>query len=143
MKTVLQEIFDVLDDRKDEMIALRRNFHQHPELSFHETETARKIAAFYDGKDCTVMTHVGGGNGILVDIQGGKPGKHIAIRADFDALPIQEETDVPFASTVPGVMHACGHDGHTAYMMILADTLIQFKDQIAGTIRVIHQPQKK
>ena len=86
MKTVLQEIFDVLDDRKDEMIALRRNFHQHPELSFHETETARKIAAFYDGKDCTVMTHVGGGNGILVDIQGGKPGKHIAIRADFDAF---------------------------------------------------------
>lgn len=91
MKTVLQEIFDVLDDRKDEMIALRRNFHQHPELSFHETETARKIAAFYDGKDCTVMTHVGGGNGILVDIQGGKPGKHIAIRADFDALPIQKK----------------------------------------------------
>lgn len=143
MKPVLQEIFDVLDDRKDEMIALRRNFHQHPELSFHETETARKIAAFYDGKDCTVMTHVGGGNGILVDIQGGKPGKHIAIRTDFDALPIQEETDVPFASTVPGVMHACGHDGHTAYMMILADTLIQFKDQIAGTIRVIHQPAEE
>ncbi len=123
MKTVLQEIFDVLDDRKDEMIALRRNFHQHPELSFHETETARKIAAFYDGKDCTVMTHVGGGNGILVDIQGGKPESILpSVQTLMHSDP--RRNSVPFASTVPGVMHACGHDGHTAHMMILADTLI-------------------
>ncbi|KPG70081.1 amidohydrolase [Enterococcus sp. RIT-PI-f] len=143
MESVLEDVYHVLNERKAEMIALRRDFHQHPELSFQETETAKKIAAFYEGKDCTVTTHVGGGNGIVVDIQGGKPGKHIAIRADFDALPIQEEAEVPFASEVPGVMHACGHDGHTAYMMILADTLIQFKDQIAGSIRVLHQPAEE
>lgn len=143
MKSVLQDIFQLVSERKEEMIALRRDFHQHPELSFHETETAKKIAAFYEGKDCTVKTKVGGGNGIVVDIKGGKPGKHIAIRADFDALPIQEETAVPFASQVPGVMHACGHDGHTAYMMILADTLIQVKDQLPGMIRVIHQPAEE
>lgn len=72
-------------------------------------------------------------------IKGGKPGKTIALRADFDALPIFEETDVPFKSKNEGVMHACGHDAHTAYLLILADCLIQLKDSIAGTIKIIHQ----
>ena len=65
--------------------------------------------------------------------------KHIGLRADFDALPIVEETDVPFKSKNEGVMHACGHDGHTAYMLVLADCLIQLKDEIPGTIKIIHQ----
>ncbi|MBT1305655.1 amidohydrolase, partial [Phocaeicola dorei] len=63
----------------------------------------------------------------------------IAIRADFDALPIQEESDVPFQSKNPGVMHACGHDGHTAYMLILAESLIEIKEQLNGKIVVLHQ----
>ncbi|NUJ33090.1 M20/M25/M40 family metallo-hydrolase, partial [Pseudoalteromonas sp. 2103] len=77
--------------------------------------------------------------GIIVTIEGASEGKTIGLRADFDALPITEEADVPFRSKNEGVMHACGHDAHTAYLLILADCLIQLKDQIKGTIKIIHQ----
>ena len=97
---------------------------------FKKKQTARFIENFYKGKDVEIHTNVGNGYGIIVTIKGGKPGKTIGLRADFDALPIQEETDVPFKSKNPGVMHACGHDGHTAYMLVLADCLIQLKDSI-------------
>src|SRR5690606_37350605 len=105
-----RQLLDMLAARKDDMIAIRRHLHQHPELSFQETETARYIAQFYAGKDVEVATDVGNGHGIVVTIRGGKPGKTIALRADFDALPIEEETDLPFRSVHEGVMHACGHD---------------------------------
>ncbi|TWT01833.1 amidohydrolase [Planomicrobium sp. CPCC 101079] len=134
-----QQLLDMLTSRKDEMIELRRRLHQNPELSFKEEKTAQFIADFYKGKDVEVQTHVGNGYGIIVTIQGGKPGKTIGLRADFDALPIHEETDVPFKSQNDGVMHACGHDGHTAYMLVLADCLISLKDQLSGTIKIIHQ----
>lgn len=143
MKELQTQLFTMLQQREPEIIDIRRHFHEQPELSFHETQTAQYIADFYAGKDCDVQTHFGGGNGLLVDIHGGKKGPVLAIRADFDALPIQEDTGLPFASKTPGVMHACGHDGHTAYMMILADCLIQLKDQLPGTIRVIHQPAEE
>ncbi|KXH80749.1 M20 family metallopeptidase [Sporosarcina sp. HYO08] len=134
-----QQLMGMLESRKDEMIAIRRHLHENPELSFQEQETAQYIADFYQGKDVELHTNVGNGYGIIVTIKGGKPGKTIGLRADFDALPIHEETDVPFKSKNEGVMHACGHDGHTAYMLILADCLIQLKDSIAGTIKIIHQ----
>ena len=86
---------------------------------------------FYKGKDVEVHTRMlVDGYGIIVTIKGGKPGNTIGLRADFDALPIVEETDVPFKSKNAGVMHACGHDGHTAYLLVLADCLIQLKDEI-------------
>ncbi len=129
----------MLEDRKDEMIQIRRHLHENPELSFEEEKTAQYIADFYKGKDVDVQTNVGNGYGIIVTIKGDKPGKVIGLRADFDALPIHEEADVPFKSKNEGVMHACGHDGHTAYMLILADCLIQLKSSIAGTIKIIHQ----
>lgn len=129
----------MLEERKDEMIQIRRHLHAHPELSFQEEKTAQYIADFYKGKDVDVQTNVGNGYGIIVTIQGDRPGKVIGLRADFDALPIHEETDLPFKSTVDGVMHACGHDGHTAYMLVLADCLIQLKSSISGTIKIIHQ----
>src|SRR5699024_919354 len=106
---------------------------------FEEENTAKYIADFYTGKDVEVETNVGNGYGIIVTIRGARPGKTIGLRADFDALPIVEETDVPFKSKNEGVMHACGHDGHTAYLLILADCLIQLKDSISGTIKIIHQ----
>lgn len=138
-----EELMKRLESKEQRIIEIRRHLHRHPELSFHETETAKYIAAFYQGQDCKVQTNIGGGNGIIVDIKGGLPGPNLAIRADFDALPIQEATGLPFASETPGVMHACGHDGHTAYMLILAETLIELKDQLPGTIRVIHQPAEE
>lgn len=133
------ELMDMLESRKEEMIEIRRHLHENPELSFEEENTANYIADFYKGKDVELERNVGNGYGIIVTIKGGKPGKTIGLRADFDALPITEEADVPFKSNNDGVMHACAHDGHTAYMLVLADCLIQLKDQIAGTIKVIHQ----
>lgn len=134
-----KQLMELLASREDEMIAIRRHLHENPELSFKEEKTAQYIADFYKGKDVDVQTNVGNGYGIVVTIKGDRPGKTIGLRADFDALPIHEETDVPFKSKNDGVMHACGHDGHTAYMMILADCLIQLKSSIAGTIKIIHQ----
>lgn len=129
----------MLDERKEEIVAIRRYLHENPELSFHEEKTAQYIIDFYAGKDVEIATNVGNGYGIIVTIKGGKPGKTIGLRADFDALPIVEETPVPFKSKNEGVMHACAHDGHTAYMLVLADCLIQLKDELAGTIKIIHQ----
>ncbi|MCZ2259184.1 amidohydrolase [Sporosarcina sp. G11-34] len=134
-----KQLLEMLESRKDEMIEIRRHLHANPELSFKEEKTAQYIANFYKGKDVDIQTNVGNGYGIIVTIQGGKRGKTIGLRADFDALPIHEETDVPFKSKNEGVMHACGHDGHTAYMLVLADCLIQMKASIAGTIKIIHQ----
>src|SRR6185312_5786507 len=93
-------LMKMLEDRKDEMIQIRRYLHEHPELSFKEEKTAQYIIDFYKGKDVEIETNVGNGFGIIVTIKGGKPkpGKTIGLRADFDALPIVEETDVPFKS---------------------------------------------
>jgi len=134
-----EKLMKMLDERKDEMIQIRRFLHEHPEISFEEEKTANYIADFYKGKDVDIQTNVGNGYGIIVTIVGGKPGKTIGLRADFDALPIVEETPVPFKSKNEGVMHACGHDGHTAYLLVLADCLIQLKSELAGTIKIIHQ----
>lgn len=131
-----------LCEKEDRMIEIRRYLHQHPELSFKEVETPKYIANFYKDKDCKVETNVGQ-NGVKVTIDSGKPGKTLAIRADFDALPIKEETGLPFASENEGVMHACGHDAHTAYMLILAETLIEMKDKFKGKVIVIHQPAEE
>ncbi|MEX3447003.1 M20 family metallopeptidase [Staphylococcus warneri] len=131
-----------LREKEDRMIEIRRYLHQHPELSFKEVETPKYIANFYKDKDCKVETNVGQ-NGVKVTIDSGKPGKTLAIRADFDALPIKEETGLPFATENEGVMHACGHDAHTAYMLILAETLIEMKDKFKGKVIVIHQPAEE
>lgn len=133
------KLMKMLEEREDEIIQIRRYLHENPELSFKEEKTAQYIADFYKDKDVDVQTNVGNGYGIIVTIKGGKPGKTIGLRADFDALPIVEETPVPFKSKNEGVMHACGHDGHTAYLLVLADCLIQLKSELSGTIKLIHQ----
>lgn len=133
-----EELFKKLNEKQSRMVEIRRYLHEHPELSFHEENTAKYIADFYQKLDCDVRTHVGG-NGVVVTIDTLKPGKTLAIRADFDALPIHEETGLPFASKNEGVMHACGHDGHTAYMLILAESLIEMKDELTGKIVILHQ----
>ncbi|MGX2961185.1 amidohydrolase [Peribacillus sp. JNUCC 23] len=132
-------LMKMLEARKEEMIQIRRYLHENPELSFKEQNTAQYIIDFYQGKDVDIQTNVGNGYGIIVTIKGEKPGKTIGLRADFDALPIMEETELPFKSKNDGVMHACGHDGHTAYMLVLADCLIQLKSLLSGTIKIIHQ----
>lgn len=135
---LLEEIFEEIDKRQDEMVKHRRHLHENAELSFEEVETAAYVADFYKGKDVEVTENMGG-KGLRVVIDTKKPGKTIALRADFDALPIHEETGLPFASRHDGVMHACGHDAHTAYLMVLADILLEKKDQLSGKIVIIHQ----
>ncbi|PAV29191.1 amidohydrolase [Virgibacillus profundi] len=141
---LLTELLEKLDAKKDRIIEIRRYLHENPEVSFQEEKTAAYIEAFYKDLPVDSMeTDFDGQRGIVVTIKGANPGKTIAIRADFDALPIKEETDLPFASKNEGVMHACGHDGHTAYMLILAETLAEVKKQLTGTIKVIHQPAEE
>lgn len=137
---LLEELYQKLQDKEAKMYEVRRWLHQHPELSFKEQKTSEYIKNFYqDKKDIKVDTGIGG-NGIKVTIDTGKKGKTIALRADFDALPITEKTGLPFASKNDGVMHACGHDAHTAYLLILAEALIELKDKLNGKIVIIHQP---
>ncbi|MDT2714295.1 amidohydrolase [Enterococcus gallinarum] len=131
-----------LEKDEGEMIAIRRHLHQHPELPFQEKATAAYIKAYYEKLDCQI-TECGDGYGLIVDIIGEQPGKRLALRADFDALAVEEDNQLPFRSQVPGVMHACGHDGHTAYLMVLAKNLITLKDQLKGSIRIIHQPAEE
>ncbi|MGG4504807.1 M20 family metallopeptidase [Heyndrickxia sporothermodurans] len=139
---MLNQLLQKLDEKKERMIEIRRYLHQHPELSFEEEKTSQYIAEFYKDKDVKIRTNVGG-YGVVVTIEGGLPGKTVALRADFDGLPITEEADVPFKSQNLGVMHACGHDGHTAYLMILAEALIEVKDQLKGNIVILHQPAEE
>ncbi|QHS21618.1 amidohydrolase [Virgibacillus sp. MSP4-1] len=136
------KIFQAVDDLFDEMVNIRRYLHQYPELSFHEEKTSKYIADFYNQLGIPCRTNIGG-YGITATLRGGKPGKTVALRADFDALPIQEENEVPYKSKIPGVMHACGHDGHTAALLCLAKAVLPFQEQLPGTIIFIHQPAEE
>ena len=127
-----------IDSLFDEMVQIRRHLHENPELSFQEVEDTASIADYHKKLGHEVQTQVGS-RGVVAKLKGAKPGKTVALRADFDALPIQDEKDVPYKSKVPGVMHACGHDGHTAALLGLAKVLNSMKDELAGTIVFIHQ----
>ncbi|WP_449620527.1 M20 family metallopeptidase [Robertmurraya sp. Marseille-Q9965] len=135
---MVDQLFAKLESYYEEMVSIRRYLHQHPELSFQEVNTANYIKTFYENLGIEVRGNVGG-NGVVAKIYGAKPGKTIALRADFDALPIHEENDVPYKSLNPGVMHACGHDGHTATLLVLAKALNEIKDELEGTYVMIHQ----
>ncbi|MBI0577863.1 amidohydrolase [Neobacillus cucumis] len=134
----MNKLYELLDQAYEEMVEIRRYLHQHPELSFQEENTVKYIAEYHRNLGHEVRTGVGG-NGVVATLHGGKPGQTVALRADFDALPIQEETDVPYKSQVPGVMHACGHDSHTATLLGLAKVLNRMKDDIEGNVVFIHQ----
>jgi amidohydrolase len=135
---MLKQLFSKLEDYYEDMITIRRFMHQHPELSFQEYNTAQYIKEFYEQLGIEVKGNIGG-NGVVAKIYGKKPGKTVALRADFDALPIHDEKDVPYKSLVPGVMHACGHDGHTATLLVLAKVLNELKDDLEGNYVIIHQ----
>lgn len=133
-----ERLFEKLDLAYEDMIVIRRHLHMHPELSFQEVKTAQFIHDFYADLGVSVQTGVGG-NGVVARVKGARPGKTVALRADFDALPIQDEKDVPYKSTVPGVMHACGHDGHTAALLQLAKAIHEMHEDLAGEYVFIHQ----
>src|SRR5881392_2110493 len=125
-----------------EVVSWRRFMHQHPELSFKETKTAQYIKEKLLSFGISVKTNIGG-HGLIGILEGNHPGKTIALRADFDALPINDEKEVPYKSQNPGVMHACGHDGHTAALLGTAKALSQFREQMKGKIIFIFQPAEE
>ncbi len=124
---------------RDELIARRRDFHAHPELAFEEFRTAGIVAQELQKLGLEVRTGVGK-TGVIGLLEGGREGQTILVRADMDALPILEENQTDFTSTVANKMHACGHDGHTAIALGVAKLLSQHRDEIAGTIKFVFQP---
>jgi amidohydrolase len=127
-----------LEQTFSEMVEVRRHLHMHPELSHKEINTPAFIADQLDAFGVEVKRGVGG-RGVVGTIRGGKPGKTIAFRADFDALPIQDMKQISYKSTVSGVMHACGHDGHTAALLGFAKAMMEIKNELCGTVVLIHQ----
>lgn len=125
---------------EDQTISWRRDIHMHPELGFEETRTSRLVADTL--KDMGLEVEVGiAETGIVARIGEGSP--RIGIRADMDALPIDEANDVPYKSQTPGVMHACGHDAHTAILLTVARMLTEMEDRPAGEIRLLFQPSEE
>ncbi|MDA4128595.1 MAG: carboxypeptidase CpsA [Thaumarchaeota archaeon] len=125
-----------------EILKIRRWVHQNPELSYHEKETAKLVARELEKLGIEVKTGVGG-TGVLGILKGSKPGRVVALRADMDALPVDERSNVPFKSKVPGVMHACGHDTHVAMLLGTAMLLAKHRDELHGTVKFLFQPAEE
>ncbi len=124
------------------IIAIRRDIHMHPEQGFQEHRTAGLVADKLREWGLSVRENVGK-TGVVGDLKGAFPGPTVAFRADMDALPIQETSDVPYRSKTDGVMHACGHDGHTALLLGAAAVLAGTKDRMRGSLRFIFQPSEE
>jgi amidohydrolase len=122
--------------------SLRRDFHAHPELGFHEIRTAGIVAKELTNLGLEVHTGLGR-TGVVAVLEGSKSGPVVLVRADMDALPIVEETGAPYASLNPGVMHACGHDGHTATLLTVARMLNDHREDLAGTVKLMFQPAEE
>lgn len=135
---MMKALFNELTNLKSELVDMRRHFHMYPELSNLEEKTPQKIAEYLTALGIEVKTNVGG-NGVVGYLKGRHPGKTIALRADFDALPITDEKDVPYKSKIDGVSHACGHDVHTAALLGIAKVLSQHQDELHGSVVFIHQ----
>src|SRR5512138_1766514 len=122
--------------------SLRRDFHMHPELGFHEIRTGGIVAKELEALGIEVTKGVGK-TGVVALLEGAKPGPTLLLRFDMDALPITEETGAEYASQNAGVMHACGHDGHTAIGLTTARMVYAHRDQLAGTIKFCFQPSEE
>ncbi|MDR3265851.1 MAG: amidohydrolase [Synergistaceae bacterium] len=126
----------------DRVVEWRRRIHSHPELSTQERQTAALAAEVLTETGIEVRKNVGG-HGVVGLIRGKKPGPVVGLRADMDALPMQEDTSLPFASANPGVMHACGHDTHTAMLLGAACVLSEMREEMEGGVKLIFQPAEE
>jgi amidohydrolase len=127
---------------RDELVARRRDFHRHPELGFEENRTAGIVANELQTLGLEVQTGVGK-TGVVGILEGSHEGPTVLVRADMDALPVNELNQLDYASTVPGKMHACGHDGHTTIALAVAKLLSQRRDDIAGRVKFVFQPAEE
>ena len=135
---------EVRESFGDDIVALRREIHKEPELGFDTKKTAEKVLNALDGLPLQIQTGVAE-NGIVATLKGEGDGPTVALRADMDALPIHEETGLPFASETDGKMHACGHDGHTSMLVGAARTLSQdhLRERLNGTVKFVFQPAEE
>ena len=148
--SIKSQIIKKADSLQSQIVAWRRDFHEHPELGNHEFRTSAIIAKHLQSLGLDVKTGVAT-TGVVAILKGGKPGPVVALRADMDALPIVERTPVPFASKVKttyngqevGVMHACGHDSHMSILMAVAEVLTSMKSELHGTVKFIFQPAEE
>ncbi|KAA0804461.1 amidohydrolase [Bacillus sp. JAS102] len=131
-----------LEQLTETLISIRRNLHEHPELSYEEFETTKAIKNWLEEENITIINS-NLETGVIAEISGNRNGPLIAIRADIDALPIQEETNLPYASKIHGKMHACGHDFHTAAIIGAAYLLKEKESSLSGTVRFIFQPAEE
>jgi carboxypeptidase Ss1 len=125
-----------------DIIRTRREIHEHPELAYHEEATAKLVADKLESLGIEVKRKVGG-TGVLGSLKGAHPGKVVALRADMDALPLDELAEVEFKSRNKGVMHACGHDTHVAMLLGAAQLLAKHKDELHGVVKFLFQPAEE
>lgn len=136
------DIAVIVDRISPDLIDLRRKLHQHPELAFEEHETARAVADYLSAAGVEVRKGIGG-TGVIGLVDGVRAGRRVGVRADIDALPIAEQSGVPFASRVPGRMHACGHDAHMAIALGVAHVLSTLRGRLSGGVKMIFQPAEE
>src|SRR6476619_6682158 len=137
------EIVRLAEDQGAYVAAAHRRLHQHPELSFQERATAAFVASELRACGLEPAEGVGGGFGVVATLEGGRPGPTLALRAELDALPIDEVNELPFRSQTAGVMHACGHDGHTAILLGTARALASMRSKVPGRVRFLFQPAEE
>lgn len=135
-------IDSIAEEITPKLIELRHSIHAHPELAFEEHRTASVVADALGGLGLEPRTGVGG-TGVVAVIRDGGAGRTVGVRADLDALPVTETTGLPFASTVPGKMHACGHDVHTTILLGVAEVLSRLRHELPGTVKLIFQPAEE
>jgi amidohydrolase len=138
-KSKIQNLKSEADLLQDQLILWRRDFHRHPELGFQEFRTSGIVAKYLSSLGMEVQTGIGR-TGVVGLLEGSQPGPVVMLRFDMDALPIQEMNQTDYVSQTPGVMHACGHDAHTAIGMGIAQLLAQHREELAGTIKFVFQP---
>ena len=131
-----------ISELEEELIELRRDFHKHPELGWQETRTAEVIADYLRDLGLKVKEEVAK-TGVVGLLEGEKPGKTLLLRADMDAVPVEEQNEVSYKSQNEGVMHGCGHDGHMAMLLVAAKILAGKKDSISGNIKFVFQPNEE
>lgn len=145
-RNAIIETIDTLSQEFEmDIVALRRHFHAHPETSWNETNTSLRIEEELKKLGCSEIRRGFGGteSGVVAEIVGDRPGRCVALRADIDALPLNEENDVEYRSQNPGAMHACGHDAHAAGLLGAARILTRIKGDLKGRVRLLFQPAEE
>ncbi len=139
---MVTNLAEAVEELKEELIATRRDLHRHPEMAFQEQRTSELVATRLESLGYQVHRGIAE-TGVVGLLEGDEPGITLMIRVDMDALPIQEPENRPYSSRFPGVMHACGHDGHTAVGLAVADLLSRHRESIKGQVKLVFQPAEE